>query len=269
MSNAEMRPESLNDYLLHQLAELDIDDRVEQFAERIISTLDARDGGYLRMPLVDLLPPNHAPDDLAIAEEALKVVQSLDPPGIAARDLRECLMNQLTPDLRYYEEMATMINYHLEDLAENRLPVIQRKTSYSIETIKAVKEELHQLNPKPAAGFMKAYVPNVTPDVILDQDEDVSLRGLGTLAGDDRARDRHDRRHAVARPSDRAAGRRGHGQVVEGHRLLQARRCAHPPVSGRRRQHKIQNPVEPAAAFTAEAAHRPETLWLFLLACLQ
>jgi RNA polymerase sigma-54 factor len=61
MTNAEMRPESLNDYLLHQLAELDIDDNVEQLAERIISTLDARDGGYLRMPLSDLLPANHTP----------------------------------------------------------------------------------------------------------------------------------------------------------------------------------------------------------------
>src|SRR5690606_30106257 len=66
MSNAEMRPESLNDYLLHQLDDLDIDELVQQFAERIISTLDARDGGYLRMPLADLLPPDHTSDDLAI-----------------------------------------------------------------------------------------------------------------------------------------------------------------------------------------------------------
>ncbi|MEP3832766.1 MAG: RNA polymerase sigma-54 factor, partial [Rhodopirellula bahusiensis] len=50
MANAQSRPESLNDYLLHQLAEMDIDDEVEQIAERIISTLNAADGGYLRMP---------------------------------------------------------------------------------------------------------------------------------------------------------------------------------------------------------------------------
>ena len=52
MANAQARPESLNDFLLHQLAELDICDDVEQLAERIISTLDARDGGYLKTPLV-------------------------------------------------------------------------------------------------------------------------------------------------------------------------------------------------------------------------
>jgi len=171
MSNAEMRPESLNDYLLHQLAELDIDDRVEQFAERIISTLDARDGGYLRMPLADLLPPNHTAEDLAIAEEALRIIQAMEPQGIAARNLRECLINQLSADLRYYDEMKTLISAHLEDLAENRLPVIQKKTAFSIETIQAAREEMHKLNPKPGAAFMKTYVPTVTPDVILDQDE--------------------------------------------------------------------------------------------------
>jgi len=171
MSNAESRPESLNDYLLHQLAELDIDDRVEQFAERIISTLDARDGGYLRIPLADLLPPTHTPEDLTIAEESLRVVQSMDPAGIAARDLRECLTNQLRPELKYYEELKTLISSHLEDLAENRMPVIHKKTAFSIETIQAAREEMHKLNPKPGSEFLKTYVPNVTPDVILDQDE--------------------------------------------------------------------------------------------------
>ncbi|TVP99543.1 MAG: RNA polymerase sigma-54 factor [Planctomycetaceae bacterium] len=171
MSNAESRPESLNDYLLHQLAELDIDDRVEQFAERIISTLDARDGGYLRVPLADLLPPTHTPEDLTIAEEALRVVQSMDPAGIAARDLRECLTNQLRPELKYYEELKTLISSHLEDLAGNRMPVIHKKTAFSIETIQAAREEMHKLNPKPGSEFLKTYVPNVTPDVILDQDE--------------------------------------------------------------------------------------------------
>ena len=51
MANAESRPESLNDYLLHQLAECEIDSDLEQLCERIISCLDARDGGYFKMPL--------------------------------------------------------------------------------------------------------------------------------------------------------------------------------------------------------------------------
>lgn len=176
MANAESRPESLNDYLLHQLSELDIDDRVEQMAERIISTLDARDGGYLRMPLADLLPHDHQPEDLEIAKEALAVVQSLEPSGVGARNLRECLLLQLRPDLPLYEEMQKLITSHLEDLAENRLPAIQRKTGFTLETIQAAREQLHKLNPKPGAAFTKAYVPNVTPDVIVEQEQDGTYR---------------------------------------------------------------------------------------------
>ena len=171
MANAQARPESLNDFLLHQLSELDIDDRVEKIAERIISTLDARDGGYLRTPLADLLPAGHTEEDLKLAEQALEVVQSLEPAGIAARDLSECLLRQVKPDFPHYDEMRVLIRDHLEDLAENRLPQVARKTGYSIELIQEVREELHHLTPKPGAAFMETYVPNVTPDIILELDD--------------------------------------------------------------------------------------------------
>ncbi len=172
MANAQSRPESLNDFLLHQLAEMDIDDRIEKLAERIISTLDARDGGYLRTPLVDLLSAGHTEEDLHLAEKALGIVQSLEPAGIAARDLSECLLNQLSPAIPHYEEMKTLIRSHLVDLAENRLPQIAKKTNFTIEQIQEIREELHMLNPKPGAAFMETYVPNVTPDIILEQDDD-------------------------------------------------------------------------------------------------
>lgn len=171
MANAVSRPESLNDFLLHQLSEMDIDDRVEQIAERIISTLDARDGGYLRTPLADLLPAGHSEEDLQLAETALELVQSLEPIGIGARDLGECLLRQVKPTFRHHDEMQTLIKSHLEDLAENRLPQITKKTGYSIDLIQTVRDELHVLNPKPGAAFMETYVPNVTPDIILEQDE--------------------------------------------------------------------------------------------------
>ena len=100
-----------------------------------------------------------------MAEQALALVQSLDPPGIAARDLRECLLAQLTPDMLFYEEMKTLITNHLEDLRDNRLPLIQKVTGYSIETIQEAWDELRKLNPKPGAQFAETFVPTVTPDV--------------------------------------------------------------------------------------------------------
>ncbi|XZE35957.1 RNA polymerase factor sigma-54 [Pirellulaceae bacterium SH501] len=172
MANAAERPESLNDYLLHQLAEMDIDEDVERIAERIISCLDARDGGYLKTSLADILPPDHKPSDLQVAEQALSIVQSMEPAGIAARTLKECLLNQIRPDDYLAEEMRTVISQHLDDLAENRLPVIQKKTGYSLELIKEIREELHRLNPKPGAAFMEVIVPVVTPDVIVEPNEE-------------------------------------------------------------------------------------------------
>jgi RNA polymerase sigma-54 factor len=153
------------------LAELDIDSDVEQLAERIVSCLDARNGGYLTVPLADILPPDHRPEDLAKAEQALKIVQSLEPAGIAARSLQECLLNQLKPSQNLYESMRTIIEEHLDDLAENRLPNIQKKTGFSLELIRQVREEMHTLNPKPGAAFMEVFVPTVTPDVIIEVDE--------------------------------------------------------------------------------------------------
>ncbi|XZE43861.1 RNA polymerase factor sigma-54 [Pirellulaceae bacterium SH467] len=172
MANAAERPESLNDYLLHQLAELDIEEDVERIAERIISCLDARDGGYLKTSLADILPPDHKPADVQVAERALAVVQSMEPAGIAARTLQECLLNQIRPDDYLAEEMRTVISQHLDDLAENRLPVIQKKTGYSLELIKEIREELHRFNPKPGAAFMEVIVPLVTPDVIVEPNEE-------------------------------------------------------------------------------------------------
>ena len=172
ISNVADRPESLQEHLLHQLGEQELASEMMAMCERIISTLDPRDGGYFRASLRDLLPADAPPEQLQLAEQALSLIQSLDPPGVAARDLRECLLNQLTPDLLFYEEMKALITNHLEDLRDNRLPLIQRITGYSIELIQEAWSELRKLNPKPASQFAEALVPTVTPDVQVERTDD-------------------------------------------------------------------------------------------------
>lgn len=172
ISNVEDRPESLQDYLGHQLGELEIDEDTRLFAERIISTLDPKDGGYFRASLRDLLPADAGVEQLKRAEQALALIQSLDPPGIAARDLRECLLAQLSPEMDCYEELRTLIANHLEDLRDNRLPLIQKITGYSFDTIQEAWTELRKLNPKPGAQFADVFVPTVNPDVIVERGED-------------------------------------------------------------------------------------------------
>ena len=82
MANAVDRPESLHDYLHHQLSWFDIEPAVRQFCDRIIYNLDAN--GYLQGRLEDLLDPNAPPTQLELARQALAIVQKLDPPGVAA-----------------------------------------------------------------------------------------------------------------------------------------------------------------------------------------
>jgi RNA polymerase sigma-54 factor len=166
MANMVARSQSLLDYLHDQLAWFDLDPELRQMADRIIYSLDPN--GRLKIPLVELFDAADDPERLAKAEAALAVVQKLDPPGVGARDLRECLLLQLNPGMAYYEELRTLISSHLEDLENNRLPVIERRTGYSIELIQKVWDELRKLNPKPGADFGDNYVPNVTPDVFID-----------------------------------------------------------------------------------------------------
>ncbi len=172
MANLADRGESLQDYLLHQVGEMDVTPELERMCERIISALGPEDGGYLKVGLHDLLPPGADQSQLVLAEEALQLVQSLDPPGIAARDLKECLLLQLTDDLPYAVEMKTLITNHLEDLRDNRLPQIQKATGYSIEQIQAAWQQLRKLNPKPASEFAERQVQVVTPDLWVELDDD-------------------------------------------------------------------------------------------------
>ena len=176
ISNVAEKPESLQDYLINQLHEMDLPPDLFLMCERIISTLDPTDGGYFRTSLRDLLPADAPPDALKLSEEALEVVQSLDPPGIAARDLRECLLAQITPDMPLHDEVRTLVAKHLEDLRDNRLPHVQKLTGYSIDKIRSAWDQLRKLNPKPGAKFAESHVPTVTPDVMLDRADDGSYK---------------------------------------------------------------------------------------------
>jgi RNA polymerase sigma-54 factor len=170
MANMTARPQSLHDYLHDQLGWFDLEPRLRAMADRIIYNLDSN--GYLQGRLEDLLAPDAGKEELALAERALGLVQKLDPPGVGARDLRECLLLQLTPGMPQYEQLHTLISSHLEDLEHNRLPVIARCTGYSIELIQEVLLELRKLNPKPGAEFNNALVPPVIPDVFVELGED-------------------------------------------------------------------------------------------------
>jgi RNA polymerase sigma-54 factor len=76
----------------------------------------------------------------------------------------------------YFEALQALVADHLEDLRDNRLPAIERKTGLSIEAIQHAWAQLRKLNPKPGANFDVTFVPTVVPDVFVDQLEDGSYK---------------------------------------------------------------------------------------------
>ncbi len=172
MANIVNRGETLQDYLTAQLHEMDLDAALLKMCDRIISALSAKDGGRLNVALADLLPADASEDDLELAENALAHVQQLDPVGVGARSLSECLLLQLTPDMADLKNVRTLIVDHLDDLSSNRLPQIQKATGLSIDQINAAWRELRHLDPKPASSFAEDFVPTVTPDMWLETDDE-------------------------------------------------------------------------------------------------
>ncbi len=169
MANMAARPQSLHDYLHDQLGWFDLEPELRAMADRIIYNLDAN--GYMAGSLQDLLGVDATDEDLELAQKALGLVQKLDPPGIAARNLKECLLMQLVAGMPFHEQLKTLISNHLEDLEHNRLPAISSRTGYGIELVKQTLEELRKLNPKPGAIFGETSVAPVTPDVFVDVQE--------------------------------------------------------------------------------------------------
>lgn len=169
MQNMASRPRSLHDDLSDQLSFLDGGETVHALAGYIIHNLD--ENGYLHLDLMEVIRDFGGDATLEQAQEALGLVQRLDPPGIGARNLKECLLLQLTPDVEMRDVLRVLISGHLDDLQQNRLPAIEKKTGLSLDTIKEALEHLRRLDPRPGARYIPEDTPYVVPDLIIEPDE--------------------------------------------------------------------------------------------------
>lgn len=177
--NMVSRPQSLQDALKDQLSFLDCGPEEQQLAEHIISHIHK--SGYLvweddkgkvyPFKLEEIAASYDHPVALEDLENALHVVQKLDPPGIAARDLRECLLLQLTPETPMVDVIRVLIQNHLEDIQHNRLPLIQKKTGFELNTIQDGIEVIKHLNPRPGSQYREENVQYVVPDLVVERSE--------------------------------------------------------------------------------------------------
>ncbi|MDO5554713.1 MAG: RNA polymerase factor sigma-54 [Planctomycetia bacterium] len=166
--------ETLSDHLMEQLRWFDLTPEKFSLCEKIIYNLDAN--GYLREPVSSLLPKDATKEERQAVRAALTFVQTLEPKGVGARTLQECLLLQIGPELPLAQEMRCLISQHAEDIEKNRFPQISRKTGYSFELIERILEEIRQLNPRPGAAFRRSENVVIQPDVYVEQMQDGSLQ---------------------------------------------------------------------------------------------
>jgi RNA polymerase sigma-54 factor len=102
------------------------------------------------------------------AEEALRVVQSLEPPGVGARTLQECLLLQLDKRQADYEFLRKLITEHFDDVLRNRYPQVAKAMECSIDELKEAVEKIGKLNPIPGTLFPESAPPHVIPDLRVD-----------------------------------------------------------------------------------------------------
>lgn len=161
------RPPSLEEHLLRQLDALDLSPSDRALAFEVIGSLDER--GYLRTPLADIAQGLGVGMDDAL--RALETVQAMDPPGIAARSLAECLLLQLRAE-GLGDTLAAEILETRPDLIERRDPALLARTFHCTEAdVRIALDDLRGLRPNPAIDF------DVLPAQYVTTEATVVLRG--------------------------------------------------------------------------------------------
>lgn len=177
---------SFNQYLLNQLNTVYLSDEEWTIAEFLVGSVD--ESGYIRRPLSDIMDDlaftqNIYTDEKAI-EKVLGIVQELDPPGVAARSLEECLIIQLkrkepSPSI---ELAIAILEKSFEQFTKKHYKKLVQRHNISEEDLKDAISEIEKLNPKPGGSYSgnNRIVEHVVPDFsirIVDGELELTLNG--------------------------------------------------------------------------------------------
>ena len=178
MQNAPAADSGLAAHLVHQLEEMDLPEEVRLASEAIIYNL--ADTGLLPCSLEDVSEGMDVPVTPEVMNQALGVVQSLEPRGVGARDLRECLLLQIpngeesNGDAAAAEELAlkrTLIQDHYEDLKRNKLPRVAKAMGIEVPRLYEIMHGLSNLSTRPGAAFSTLPIRYIRPDVVIEWEE--------------------------------------------------------------------------------------------------
>lgn len=174
---------TLAEYLLEQLGERTLSEHDRQIAEQIVGNLDSN--GYLMRSIHaiadDLTFNEDVPTESDQVESVLDMVRQLDPPGIAAYDLKECLLLQLERKSGPYAQLAyRIVDECLDELSRKNFDRIASKLKEPVQRVKeAFEKEIRKLNPKPGSSYSSGksdvHGLQIIPDFIVEV-EDNKLR---------------------------------------------------------------------------------------------
>ena len=177
---------SLSQHLINQLYGFRFESEELEIAEFLIGSID--DSGYIRRDLSqivdDLAFTQNIMVELDVVEQVLKRIQHLDPSGVGARDLQECLSIQLQRKSRtsYQAAALLIIDNHFYLFSKKHYDKLMSKLELTEEQLKSAIAEIERLNPKPGSSFagQNKNIEQIIPDFIMkivDGDLDLKLNG--------------------------------------------------------------------------------------------
>jgi len=172
---------TLRAHLLAQLSLLNISERDRKLVSLLIDSLD--DDGYLTQSLdevLQMLPPE-IEAEVEELQIALKHLQNLEPVGVGARNLSECLALQiaaLPPDTAYRTEAMEIVKHHLEALAARDFSKLKRLLRCDDVVLRGVQKFITSLNPRPGRDFSSDETRYIVPDVIVKKLKGVWVASL-------------------------------------------------------------------------------------------
>ncbi len=165
MMDSIIDPITLQSHLINQLSFSPVSGELKKVCEMLIGNID--DNGFLQVNIEEVCLDQRIPIDLLL--DARGIIQSFDPVGIGAEDLRDCLLIQLERMGKHHSLEYQIVEHYLEELAKKRYPQIAKKLSVLPEQISLAAAFIATLDPRPGSRFSNDNNTYVVPDVVVER----------------------------------------------------------------------------------------------------
>lgn len=153
--------QTLHDHLYWQVKMNGFSEEEELAADALIGAID--DDGYIKTPLEQIAEEEKV--ELGLLEDTLTLIHEFDPPGVGARNLRECLLIQARHLEEDTHDLVNLINNHLKDLEKKNYEAIAKALNKDVEDVIEMCKIIYAMDPKPGRAFVSNDTHYVSPDV--------------------------------------------------------------------------------------------------------